>query len=156
MVNTPNWQALLYLRKMIYPIQQKIRITNRAMVDKTTFINDETVPCISTQYTCCHCEKKNVLTITPYESGFPVFKLYHHEEVLSVTTMLEQGMVQTTHHHMLHLGEFTVHNLPTLYGGLTCSQCNTGHIVVFGYGEQQPGLTRLEISGVWEYMAEKD
>jgi len=44
-----------------------------------------------------------------------------------------------------------VDDLPTLYFGTACKTCHSKYICVFGYGEKQPGLTVLTISGIWKY-----
>jgi hypothetical protein len=64
---------------------------------------------------------------------------------------MQNAMVTETAKNMLHLGEITVNNLPTLYFGTDCESCHSKYICVFSYGEKQPGLTLLTVSGVWMY-----
>jgi len=135
----------------MYSISEKINITGKASVEKSTFINDEALPSATTTFTCCHCGNKNTIAIAPYESGFPILQLYHEDKVLSKSELLQHGIVNGTSQSMFHFGEVTVNNLPTLYFGTNCSSCRSKYIGVFSYGEKQPGLMILTLSGVWKY-----
>lgn len=135
----------------MYSISEKINITGKASVEKSSFINDEALPSATTIFTCSHCGSKNTITIAPYESGFPILQLYHENKVLSKDELLQHGIVNGTSQSMFHFGELTVNNLPTLYFGTDCSSCHSKYICVFSYGEKQPGLMILSISGIWKY-----
>ncbi|MDR6457953.1 hypothetical protein J2786_001046 [Chryseobacterium vietnamense] len=135
----------------MYSISEKINITGKVPVEKSSFINDEALPSATTIFTCSHCGNQNTIKIAPYASGFPVLQLYHEDKVLSKDELLQQGIVNGTSRSMFHFGELTVNNLPTLYFGTDCSSCHSKYICVFSYGEKQPGLMILTISGVWKY-----
>ncbi|MNS67492.1 hypothetical protein D3C72_1007470 [compost metagenome] len=136
----------------MYRIDHTIRLLKAAAVDKKEFINEATRPSAWTQFHCTQCGEANPLLITPYESGFPILSLYDGTMPrLKQEELLEHKALQHTHQSMLHVGALTVRNLPTLYFGTDCHKCNTPHICIFGYGEQQPGLEILEVSGVWQY-----
>lgn len=135
----------------MYSISEKISITEKVFVEKSTFINDETLPSAITTFTCCHCGNKNTIAITPYESGFPILQLYHEDKVLSKDELLKHKIANGTSQRMLHFGELTVNDLPTLYFGTDCTSCHSKYIGVFSYGEKQPGLMILTISGIWKY-----
>lgn len=135
----------------MYSISKKINIVEKAVVVKSFFSNDEIIPSAITQFTCCDCNRKNAIEITPYESGFPIFQLYNEDKILSKSELLKNGMVTATSQTMLHFGELTLSNLPTLYFGTNCESCQSKYVGIFNYGEKQPGLTLLEISGVWKY-----
>lgn len=135
----------------MYAITKKIQIVNKAIISKDTFINDEISPSAELKFICCNCTHENLVNITPYESGFPVFQLYHENKILSTDDLLKNSMVKETQKNMLHVGEFTVNNLPTLYFGTNCESCAAKYIVIFSYGEKQPGLEILSVSGIWEY-----
>ncbi|WP_426478553.1 hypothetical protein ACP3T3_03560 [Chryseobacterium sp. CBSDS_008] len=135
----------------MYSISEKINITGKALVEKNTFINDEALPSAKTTFICCSCGNKNTLKIAPYESGFPILQVYNEDKVLSKNELLQHGIVNGTSQSMFHFGELTVNNLPTLYFGVDCSSCHSNYICVFSYGEKQPGLMMLNISGVWKY-----
>ncbi|WP_126650852.1 hypothetical protein [Chryseobacterium aureum] len=135
----------------MYSVSEKINITGKASVGKSTFINDEALPSATTTFTCCNCGSTNTIAIAPYESGFPIVQLYHEDKVISKDELLKHGIVNGTSQRMFHLGELTVNDLPTLYFGTDCSLCHAQYICVFSYGEKQPGLMPLYISGVWNY-----
>jgi hypothetical protein len=135
----------------MYSISKKINIIKQAYLVKKIFTNDEIVPSAVTKFTCCDCGHENTIEITPYESGFPILQIYHEDKVVSKNELLKNGLVTETSHNMLHFGELTVNNLPTLYFGTDCSSCHSKYIGVFSYGEKQPGLTVLHISGIWKY-----
>lgn len=135
----------------MYSISKKIKINTKALIAKSNFINAEIIPSAITQFTCCNCSHDNTIEIIPYESGFPIFQIYNEDNVLSKTELLKNGMVRETSPRMLHYGELTVSDQPTLYFGTDCQSCHSKYIGVFGYGEKQPGLTILDISGIWKY-----
>jgi len=135
----------------MYAITKKIQIVKKATVSKDTFINDEISPSAELKFICCNCTHENLVNITPYESGFPVFQLYHENKILSINDLLNNSMIKETQKNMIHVGEFTFNDLPTLYFGTDCSSCATKYIGIFSYGEKQPGLEILSVSGIWEY-----
>ena len=135
----------------MHSISNKIDITKKASVSKSTFINDEAIPSAITTFTCCNCGNENTVEIKPYESGFPIFQLYNEDKVVSKSELLKHGIVNETSQRMLHFGELTVNDQPTLYFGTDCTSCHSKYIGVFSYGEKQPGLAILSISGIWKY-----
>ncbi|MEJ5048808.1 hypothetical protein WH221_03170 [Chryseobacterium culicis] len=135
----------------MYSISEKINITEKASVEKSNFINDEALPSAIITFSCGHCSHKNTVEIVPYESGFPLFQVYNENKVLSREELLKHGIVNKTSQRMLHFGELTVNDQPTLYFGTDCTSCHSKYICVFSFGEKQPGLMVLNISGVWKY-----
>ncbi|MCQ9633338.1 hypothetical protein MP477_00050 [Chryseobacterium sp. WG23] len=135
----------------MYSISKKINIGKKALIQKDVFTNNETVPSAVVKFICCNCNHENTVEIIPYQSGFPILQLYHDEQILSGNELLKNGMVQETLPGMSHFGPLTVNNLPTLYFGTSCQTCYSKYLCVFGYGEKQPGLTILSISGIWKY-----
>lgn len=135
----------------MYSISKKISIDQQASVTKSTFINNEIVHPTVIQFNCCHCGHENTGEIKPYESGFPIFQLYNEDKILSKNELLKNRMVIETDKDRLYIGELTVNNLPTLYFGTNCQSCDSKYIGVFSYGEKQPGLELLTISGIWKY-----
>ncbi|MEY8760114.1 hypothetical protein [Chryseobacterium tongliaoense] len=135
----------------MYSISKKIKISRQANIVKNIFSNDEIAKSAVTQFTCCDCGHENTIEIIPYQSGFPIFQMYHEDKILSKNELLENGMVTETSPGMQHFGEVTVNDLPTLYFGTDCTFCHSKYLGVFGYGEKQPGLTVLAISGIWKY-----
>ncbi|WP_312389513.1 hypothetical protein [Chryseobacterium sp.] len=135
----------------MYSISKKINILKQVSVAKSNFSNEEISKSAITTFTCCDCGHENTITITPYESGFPIFQIYNEAKVLSKDELLKNKMVTETSKNLLHFGELTVNNLPTLYFGTDCNSCNARYIGIFSYGEKQPGLTMLTISGIWKY-----
>lgn len=135
----------------MHSISKKIKILQQAVVEKSSFINEEIGRSAQIRFSCCNCGQENVVKITPYESGFPVFQLYNNDLVLSKDELLSHKMITETQKNVLHFGELTVNNLPTLYFGAHCISCDAKYIGVFSYGEKQPGLTVLTVSGVWQY-----
>lgn len=135
----------------MYSISSPISIRKKALLEKNTFINDEIGHSVITRFICCECSHENTVEIIPYQSGFPVLQLYHDDKIVSGSELLRNGMVAETLQSMLHFGELTVNNLPTLYFGTSCKTCYSRYICLFGYGEKQPGQTILTISGVWKY-----
>lgn len=135
----------------MYSISKKIGIREKASIAKNIFSNDEIIPSAVTTFTCCDCSHQNIIEIIPYESGFPIFQIYHEDKVLSKNELLQHKIVTESSNRMLHFGELTVNDLPTLYFGTRCPSCGSSYFCVFSYGEKQPGLTLLEISGVWKY-----
>lgn len=118
---------------------------------KNIFTNDEIAGPAVTQFACCDCGHENAIEIIPYKSGFPIFQVYNEDKVLSKNELLKNGMVTETSPRMRHFGELTVNDLPTLYFGTECTSCHSKYLGIFGYGEKQPGLTVLAISGIWKY-----
>ncbi|MHC6199162.1 hypothetical protein [Elizabethkingia miricola] len=137
----------------MYSISKRINIGKKALIKKEKFINDETNPAAVMQFSCCECGHENTVEIVPYQSGFPIFQIYHEDKVLSGNELLRNGMVSETSERMLHLGTFTINDLPTLYFGTDCSFCSSKYICVFSYGEKQQGLVKLTISGIWKFEA---
>jgi len=135
----------------MYSISNKINIVCSGKLSKSFFCNEEIGETVVTTFNCCNCALENKIEITPYESGFPIFQIYNEEKVLSKIELLENKVLSTTSHWMQHYGELTLNDLPTLYFGTDCNYCKTKYFVVFCYGEKQPGLTLLELSGVWQY-----
>lgn len=135
----------------MYSILKKIFIDKQVAVAKDTFSNAEIGHSAAVKFKCCNCGHENIVKITPYESGFPIFQLYNDEKVLTKNELLSNKMVSETSINLLHFGELTLNNLPTLYFGTDCPSCHAKYICVFSYGEKQPGLTLLAISGVWKY-----
>lgn len=136
----------------MYSISKKIKIGDKALLQKDRFINDEAIPAAVTQFTCCICGLENIIAISPYQSGFPIFQIYHEDKVMPKSELLKNQMATQTSQRMQHYGELTVNDMPTLYFGTQCISCNTNYICVFSYGEKQPGLEILNISGIWEYQ----
>lgn len=136
----------------MYSISKKINIGKKAVLAKDRFVNDEAIPAATTQFTCCNCHHENTVKISPYQSGFPIIQVYHEDNIIPKSELLKNGMVVATSQRMIHLGELTVNDLPTLYFGTDCSSCKSKYICVFSYGERQPGLEILQISGIWEYQ----
>ncbi|WET50075.1 hypothetical protein PYS58_02870 [Chryseobacterium indologenes] len=136
----------------MYSISKKIKIVKKALLTKERFINDEAIPAAVTQFSCCECGYENRIEISPYQSGFPILQIYQEDKVLSKSELLKHQMITETSQRMQHYGELTVNDLPTLYFGTRCSSCNTNYICIFSYGEKQPSLEILNISGIWEYQ----
>ncbi len=135
----------------MHSISKKIILGKQALVAKKHFSNDEIIPSAILKFTCNKCNHINTLKITPYESGFPIFQIYNEDNVLSKTELIDNKMLTKTSPGRLHFGELTVNDFPTLYFGTHCESCQSKYIGVFGYGEKQPGLTILDVSGIWEY-----
>ena len=134
----------------MYSISKKILIEKQVAVEKDSFSNAEIGQLAGVKFKCCNCGHENNVKIIPYESGFPIFQLYNDEKVLTKNELLRNNIVSKTAVNLLHFGELTVNNLPTLYFGTDCPSCHAKYICVFSYGEKQPGLTLLTISGVWK------
>ncbi|WBV60905.1 hypothetical protein PFY12_02005 [Chryseobacterium camelliae] len=135
----------------MHSISKKIILGRKALVAKKYFSNDGMSPSAIVKFTCNKCNHVNTVEITPYESGFPIFQIYNEDKVLSKTELINNNVVTKTSPGMQHFGALTVNNLPTLYFGTYCEACQTRYVGVFGYGEKQPGLTVLDVSGIWEY-----
>ena len=135
----------------MYSVSEKINIEKQVSVEKNSFSNEEIALSAEAKFKCCSCGQENAVKIIPYESGFPIFQLYHEEKILSKNELLKNRIVSETAGNRLHFGELTVNNLPTLYFGTDCRFCGSTYICVFSFGEKQPGLTLLTISGVWKY-----
>ncbi|PKF76032.1 hypothetical protein [Chryseobacterium sp. PMSZPI] len=136
----------------MYPISKKISIGKKALLEKDIFTNDEISPSAIVNFICGDCNHQNTVEIIPYQSGYPIIQMYHNDQVLSKNELLKNGLATETSTGMQHFGEITVNNLPTLYFGTACSTCHSKYIGVFSYGEKQPGLTILNISGIWKYQ----
>jgi hypothetical protein len=134
-----------------HSISSKIKIIKRAVVSRSSFKNEEVSQAALSKFTCCNCGSENKIEITPYETGFPIFQIYNEAKVLSKSELLENKLLSETTPWMKHFGELTFNDLPTLYFGIDCQKCNSKFIVIFCYGEKQPGLSLLEISGIWQY-----
>ncbi|REC78506.1 hypothetical protein DRF60_08615 [Chryseobacterium elymi] len=135
----------------MHSISKKIKISKQAAIIKKHFSNDEIIPSAATKYTCCDCGHQNTIEIFPYETGFPILQIYNEDAVLSKSELLNNKIITETSQRMAHFGDLTVNDLPTLYFGTDCQVCHSNYICVFSYGEKQPGLTLLNISGIWKY-----
>jgi len=135
----------------MYSLSKKINIGTQADVLKTVFRNEEADPHAAVTYTCNHCRQRNTLEITPYESGFPVLQLYDERKVISGEELLKTGAIAKTSDSRQHFGALTVNDLPTLYFGTSCRFCQSKYLCLFSYGEKQPGLNILTVSGIWQY-----
>lgn len=133
-------------------ISEKIKIFKQAVVSKKNFANAEITKSAITTFNCCSCQCENNVEIIPYISGYPIFQIFNEEKVLSVNELLENNIVTKTSKGMEHYGDLTVKDLPTLYFGTLCEKCESKYLIVFCYGEKQPGLTVLQISGIWLYQ----
>ncbi|GAA5089095.1 hypothetical protein GCM10023210_13480 [Chryseobacterium ginsengisoli] len=135
----------------MYSISKKITIGKQVSIAKNSFINNEIYPFVEIGFSCCNCGHENSVIIKPYESGFPIFQIYDEDKVLSKNELLESKLVSETNYNANYLGELTVNNLATLYFGTDCSSCHLKYIGVFSFGEKQPGLEILTVSGIWNY-----
>ena len=135
----------------MYSISEKIDIKKQGAISNKIFRNEEIGKRVIVKFDCCNCGYQNKIAITPYESGFPIIQVYEENKILSKNELLENKMLSVTSHWMQHFGDLTLNDLPTLYFGTDCENCSSKYIVIFCYGEKQPGMTLLEISGVWEY-----
>lgn len=135
----------------MFKIKNKIEIQSSSPNADRIFRNEEINPFAASSFKCCKCGHHNEFKITPYETGFGFKEIYQENKVLSKKEVLEHRIATETSVWASYLGDLTVNNLATLYFGTACKNCHSNHIVVFCYGEQQPGLTILEISGVWCY-----
>ena len=135
----------------MHSISNKIILGKKALIAKNYFSNEEIIPSAVVKFTCNHCNHVNTVEITPYESGVPIIQIYNEDKVLAKAELLNNDVVKETSPGRTHYGELTVNDLPTLYFGTRCESCVSQYIGVFSYGEKQPGLTVLYISGIWEY-----
>lgn len=132
-------------------ISEKITIGEKVVLERELFINGEIGQSVELGFTCGQCGHQNAVKLIPYESGFPVFQLYHEQQVLSEEDLLKYKMAGKTSRDRIYLGKITVDDLPALYFGTECSACTSKYIGLFGFGEKQPGLEILKISGIWNY-----
>lgn len=133
----------------MYKIESKIDIKNRMSVYKKTFINEELFPKVKTRFICANSNRGQDIEIIPFKSGFLFHELYE-KEYLQRQTILKEGIAKAPIFNN-HSKDLRVWNLPTFYYGIQCENCLQKYIVVFGLGEQQPGKTVCQISGVWSY-----
>jgi len=129
-------------------IEERIHLVKKAKLEKARFINQELKPSISTSFDCCECGNSNLIEIVPYQTGFPFAQIYDNE-YLTEKEIIESNIAQPASTCFTHFGKFLADDLPTLYFQKKCSDCDTKHIVVFGFGEQQPSLMVCKISGIW-------
>jgi hypothetical protein len=115
---------------------------------KSHFINAELFPNAKTKYKCSRCFHENEISITPYQTGYPLSELLN-KSLLGLDEMIHQNMVTPSARSSSHLGAYLVNNLPTLYFITTCANCNRDYLVIFGCGEAQPSKWMCVISGVW-------
>jgi hypothetical protein len=136
----------------MFRIKNKIEIQGLCPNTDRVFRNEETSPFAASSFKCCKCGHENKFKITPYEAGFGFLEIYQDNKVLSKKEVLENRIAVETSGWASYLGDLTVNNLATLYFGTACGKCHSHRLVVFCYGEQQPGLTILKIAGVWYYI----
>ncbi len=139
----------------MYKIFEKIEIIKEAILPKKVFINKEITDSIICSFYCNSCLSKTQFIIEPFKAGFPFYEIYFEEKVLSDKEILINRIASVTSKFALNYGAYTVNNLPTLYFGMDCNSCGLTHIVVFSYGEKQPGLEICQISGVWSFRKSK-
>jgi hypothetical protein len=133
----------------MFKINTNIRVCHSANISAKKFINEQMDPSANGTFHCCKCSTENSFSITPYETGFSFLELYKNKNLLSDKEIVENKIAEKTSEWASYLGEYTVNDLPTLYFGISCSNCSETHLLVFGCGEKQPGLSICEISGIW-------
>jgi len=134
----------------MYKISGIVTVKNHAVLERKIFINEQLDPIVNTSFYCNNCNCRNHITIVPYKTGFSFLDLYANNEFLNENEISRNRMATKTSKSALRFGNYTVSNLPTLYFGTKCIECGREYLVVFSYGEKQPGLEICEISGVWE------
>jgi hypothetical protein len=135
----------------MFRINNKIQLQSLSPNTNHVFRNEETNPFVSSSFKCCKCNHENKFKIIPYETGFGFLEIYQDNNVLSKEEILEKKIATETSSWASYLGDLTVNDLATLYFGMACEKCHSNHLIVFCYGEKQPGLVVLEISGVWNF-----
>lgn len=133
----------------MFTINDNIHVCQLANISEKKFINEQMNPSANSSFHCCKCSTENSFSITPYETGFPFLELYKNKNLLPEKEIVENKIAEKTSEWASYLGEYTVNDLPTLYSGISCINCSETHLLVFGYGEKQPGLSICEISGIW-------
>jgi hypothetical protein len=133
----------------VFTINDNIHICQLANISEKKFINEQMDQSANSTFHCCKCSTKNSFSITPYETEFSFLELYKNKNLLSEEEIVENKIAEKTSKWVSYLGEYTVNDLPILYFGTACSNCSETHLLVFGCGEKQPGLTICETSGIW-------
>ncbi|VDH15450.1 Uncharacterised protein [Algoriella xinjiangensis] len=131
-------------------IIHKINILKKVEIFKKIFINDAIDKGIKTEFYCSNCSSQNEINIILYKTGFSFSELYE-TGILDEKDIIEYKMASKTSENYEYLGKYTVNNLPTLYFHIRCNKCLEKYIIIFSYGEKQPGLEVCEISGAWYY-----
>jgi hypothetical protein len=134
----------------MFRINSKFCVGKSASISEKKFMNEQMNPSAKGTFNCCKCRTENSFSITPYETGFPFSELYKNN-FLSEIEITKNRIATKTSNWLGHLGEYTVNDLPTLYFGISCENCKTSHLLVFGCGEKQPDLFICEISGIWSF-----
>lgn len=140
---------------MMTRINDKIVITNLIPNSNRTFSNDEINSFVNHRFKCTTCNCENEFNITPYETGFGFLEIYENGKILTKDEVIKNKIATQTSPWASYLGELTVNDLATLYLSVACKNCKSNYLIVFSFGEKQPGLTLLEISGVWQYKTVK-
>lgn len=135
-------------------IINKIILLKKIEVFKKIFINNEIDKGIRTQYYCCCCNNKNEINIIPYKTGYPFNEMYD-ADLLRIEDIINNKLAERTNKNYEYLGKFTINNLNTLYFSIKCNNCKEKYLVVFSYGEKQPGLEMCQISGIWNYSLDE-
>lgn len=129
-------------------IKNKFQLLKKVNLNKNIFINDELKPFISQSFSCIKCDSEVKMKIIPYQSGYPFFELYRNE-YLSKSQIINDKLAQPASKINCHYGEYLVFDLPTLYNHITCTNCYSNYIMIFGLGESQPSKWVCKISGIW-------
>lgn len=67
--------------------------------------------------------------------------------------IIKNGMAKLTTKFDKHLGLFTVFpNLTAYYKLFECNESKKTYIIIFGFGESQPGRNLAYVTGIWNYV----
>lgn len=104
---------------------------------------------------CANCLTENSFTLND-NTGDLLDDLFLKYNFVTRQEILKWGIAKENSKINRHLGEMVVFpNLSALYTFLECDVCKTEFIVVFSFGEPQPGRNLCFVSGVWSIGSHK-
>lgn len=131
--------------------QFSFKIDEKVSLSKNTFEGGEIYSNgINVPFYCVNCKNK-IESLLELEKGTWSDNLLRNFPFLDRNEILKKGIAANNSKMFKHLGEFSIFpNLPVYYYIFDCIECSIKYMIVYAYGESQPGRDLAYISGVWK------
>jgi DNA-directed RNA polymerase subunit RPC12/RpoP len=131
-------------------LAKKFRIQNKVLLPKRTWETKKVSKNVNDEFYCTECQEKIQFNIKPFQTGHPLSELYDEQSIIRKEELVRNNVAQKSYSWQSHLGELVINNKPALYDSISCPNCSSTYLLVFGFGESQPGRFTVEVSGVWK------
>ena len=132
-------------------LDQKFSLVRGSLMPKTSYEQDEIYPSLKFAFECGQCKTPLAIELRPFHGGFALTDLCQKYDFISEDELLDKGVAKrktkpNTDRARLELDR----GLPAIYGVISCEFCSKDFLLVFGFGEVQPGRDQCQVSGIWE------